>query len=72
MTQAPAAAHGSDTRVHKVTGDVHLMLVNKAGEVLFGQRQNTGYEDGAWQLESARVRWPWPAERFRILAGRDG
>jgi hypothetical protein len=24
------------------------------------------------QLEYARVRWPLPAERFRILAGRDG
>jgi 8-oxo-dGTP pyrophosphatase MutT (NUDIX family) len=55
MTQAPAAAHGSDTRRHKLTGDVHLILVNRAGEVLFGQRQNTGYEDGAWHLPSGHL-----------------
>src|SRR6266566_8234467 len=30
---------------HKVTGDVHLML-RRGDQVLFGQRQNTGYEDG--------------------------
>jgi 8-oxo-dGTP diphosphatase len=55
MTQAPAAAHGSDTRRHKITGDVHLILVNRAGEVLFGQRRNTGYEDGAWHLPSGHL-----------------
>jgi 8-oxo-dGTP pyrophosphatase MutT (NUDIX family) len=55
MTQAPAAAHGSDTRRHKLTGDVHLLLVNRAGEVLFGQRQNTGFEDGAWHLPSGHL-----------------
>jgi 8-oxo-dGTP diphosphatase len=55
MTQAPAAAHGSDTRRHKLTGDVHLLLINRAGEVLFGQRQNTGYEDGAWHLPSGHL-----------------
>lgn len=26
--QAPAAAHGSDTRRHTLVGDVHLILVN--------------------------------------------
>jgi 8-oxo-dGTP diphosphatase len=55
MTQTPTAAHGSDTRRHKLTGDVHLLLVNRAGEVLFGQRQNTGYEDGAWHLPSGHL-----------------
>ena len=52
--QAPAAAHGADTHRLKLTGDVHLILINPAGEVLFGQRHNTGYEDGAWHLPASR------------------
>jgi 8-oxo-dGTP diphosphatase len=48
--QVPAAAGGADTRRHKLVGDVHLILLNPAGEVLFGQRHNTGYEDGTWHL----------------------
>lgn len=39
---------------HKVTGDVHLLL-RRGNEVLFGQRQNTGYEDGAWHLPSGHL-----------------
>jgi beta-phosphoglucomutase-like phosphatase (HAD superfamily) len=34
--QALVAAHGTDTRRHKLVGDVHLILLNPAGEVLFG------------------------------------
>ncbi|WP_458688763.1 NUDIX hydrolase [Nocardia tengchongensis] len=39
---------------HKVTGDVHLLL-RRDDQVLFGQRQNTGYEDGAWHLPSGHL-----------------
>lgn len=39
---------------HKVTGDVHLLL-RRGDDVLFGQRQNTGYEDGAWHLPSGHL-----------------
>lgn len=39
---------------HKVTGDVHLLL-RRGNEVLFGQRQNTGFEDGAWHLPSGHL-----------------
>ncbi|MET8425456.1 NUDIX domain-containing protein [Nocardia sp. NPDC004860] len=39
---------------HKVTGDVHLLLC-RGDRVLFGQRQNTGYEDGAWHLPSGHL-----------------
>lgn len=53
--QTPAAAHGADTRRHKLIGDVHLILINPAGEVLFGQRHNTGYEDGAWHVPSGHL-----------------
>jgi 8-oxo-dGTP diphosphatase len=53
--QAPAAARGADTRRHKLVGDVHLILINPAGEVLFGQRYNTGYEDGAWHIPSGHL-----------------
>ncbi|WP_433194333.1 NUDIX hydrolase [Nocardia sp. CA-107356] len=51
---ATKQAHGSDTRRHKVTGDVHLVL-RRGNEVLFGQRQNTGFEDGAWHLPSGHL-----------------
>ncbi|WP_227997114.1 NUDIX hydrolase [Nocardia australiensis] len=39
---------------HKVTGDVHLLL-RRGDEVLFGQRRNTGFEDGAWHLPSGHL-----------------
>jgi 8-oxo-dGTP diphosphatase len=55
MTQIFAAAHGADTRRHKLTGDVHLVLLNDDGEVLFGKRQNTGFEDGAWHVPSGHL-----------------
>lgn len=40
---------------HMLVGDVHLLLINSAGEVLFGRRQNTGYRDGAWHLPSGHL-----------------
>jgi len=55
MTQISAGAHGADTRRHKLTGDVHLLLLNGNGEVLFGKRQNTGFEDGAWHVPSGHL-----------------
>jgi 8-oxo-dGTP diphosphatase len=53
--QTPVPDRGADTRRHKLVGDVHLILVNPAGEVLFGQRHNTGYEDGAWHVPSGHL-----------------
>lgn len=56
MTEPSPAPHGADRRRrHTLVGDVHLLLINPAGEVLFGQRQNTGYEDGAWHLPSGHL-----------------
>ena len=55
MTHTPTAAHGSDTRRHKLTGDVHLLLFNRDGQVLFGRRRNTGFEDGAYHLTGVRA-----------------
>jgi 8-oxo-dGTP diphosphatase len=55
MTQTPATPHGADTRRHKLTGDVHLLLLNRDGKVLFGRRQNTGFEDGAWHVPSGHL-----------------
>ena len=55
MTHPPIAAHGSDTRRHKLTGDVHLLLSNRDGQVLFGRRRNTGFEDGAYHLPSGHL-----------------
>ncbi|MFG1791317.1 NUDIX domain-containing protein [Nocardia sp. NPDC049149] len=54
MTDTVTKAHGSDTRRHKVTGDVHLLLC-RGNEVLFGRRHNTGFEDGAWHLPSGHL-----------------
>lgn len=45
---------GSKPQRHKVTGDVHLAL-RRGNDVLFGQRQNTGFEDGAWHLPSGHL-----------------
>jgi 8-oxo-dGTP diphosphatase len=55
MSYITPTAHGSDTRRHKVTGDVHLLLINSQGQVLFGRRQNTGFEDGAYHLPSGHL-----------------
>ncbi|BDU04600.1 NUDIX hydrolase [Nocardia cyriacigeorgica] len=46
--------HPAKPKRHKVTGDVHLLLRCSTG-VLFGQRQNTGYEDGAWHLPAGHL-----------------
>jgi len=39
---------------HKVIGDVHLVL-RRGDHVLYGRRQDTGYEDGAWHLPSGHL-----------------
>ncbi|TCJ35205.1 NUDIX domain-containing protein [Parafrankia sp. BMG5.11] len=39
---------------HQLTTDVHLLLLAD-GRVLFGCRQNTGYEDGAYHLPSGHL-----------------
>ncbi|PPJ23134.1 NUDIX hydrolase [Nocardia nova] len=52
-TIAPQTASSKPQR-HKVTGDAHLVL-RRGNEVLFGQRQNTGFEDGAWHLPSGHL-----------------
>ncbi|MEV4207801.1 NUDIX hydrolase [Nocardia salmonicida] len=40
---------------HKVIGDVHLLLTDVDGRVLFGRRVNTGYEDGAYHPPSGHL-----------------
>jgi 8-oxo-dGTP diphosphatase len=45
----------ADTRSYKVTGDVHLLLENSSGQVLFGLRQNTRIGDGAYHLPAGHV-----------------
>ncbi|MEV5649794.1 NUDIX domain-containing protein [Nocardia sp. NPDC052254] len=52
-TVAPQTDSSKSQR-HKVTGDVHLVL-RRGSDVLFGQRQNTGFEDGAWHLPSGHL-----------------
>lgn len=39
---------------HQLTADVHLALLNH-NRILFGRRQNTGYEDGAYHLPSGHL-----------------
>jgi hypothetical protein len=55
MPLIPDLAYGADTRRHKLTGDVHLLMLDGDGQVLFGRRQNTGFEDGAWHLPSGHL-----------------
>jgi 8-oxo-dGTP pyrophosphatase MutT (NUDIX family) len=47
--------HGSDTRRHHLTGDVHLLLRKPDGQILFGRRQNTRFEDGAYHLPAGHL-----------------
>jgi ADP-ribose pyrophosphatase YjhB (NUDIX family) len=55
MQDSPAGVtHGSDNRRFKLTGDVHLLLLD-GDKVLFGRRQNTGFEDGAYHLPSGHL-----------------
>jgi ADP-ribose pyrophosphatase YjhB (NUDIX family) len=54
MSDTAGRAHGPDTRRHQLTGDVHLLLLD-SDKVLFGRRQNTGYEDDAYHLPSGHL-----------------
>ncbi|WP_280443390.1 NUDIX hydrolase [Nocardia brasiliensis] len=54
MNTALEHAQAAKPQRHMVTGDVHLLL-RRDGKMLFGQRQNTGYEDGAWHLPSGHL-----------------
>ncbi|MQY26107.1 NUDIX hydrolase [Nocardia aurantia] len=51
---ATTAAPDAKPQRHTVNGDVHLLL-RRGHEVLFGLRQNTGFEDGAWHLPSGHL-----------------
>jgi 8-oxo-dGTP diphosphatase len=42
-------------RRHALTGDVHLLLIDPDGRVLFGRRFNTGFADGAWHLPAGHL-----------------
>ena len=53
MSDTVSTGHGFDIRRHKLTGDVHLLLLNTDGQVLFGHRQNTGFQDGVWNCQRA-------------------
>ncbi|WP_446222581.1 NUDIX hydrolase [Nocardia sp. IBHARD005] len=40
---------------HKLIGDVHLLLTDEQGRVLFGRRADTGYADGAYHPPSGHL-----------------
>jgi ADP-ribose pyrophosphatase YjhB (NUDIX family) len=44
----------ADSHRFKVTGDVHLLLLD-GDNMLFGRRQNTGFEDGAYHVPSGHL-----------------
>jgi 8-oxo-dGTP diphosphatase len=63
MGFAPSTAHQviketilsmADSHRFKVTGDVHLLLLD-GDNILFGRRQNTGFEDGAYHVPSGHL-----------------
>jgi len=55
MSNITSTARSSDIRRHKLTGDVHLLLLNPEGLILFGRRHNTGFEDGAWHVPAGHL-----------------
>jgi 8-oxo-dGTP diphosphatase len=55
MSNTVSTGHGFDIRRHKLTGDVHLLLLNTDGQVLFGHRQNTGFQDGVWHVPAGHL-----------------
>ncbi len=40
---------------HKLIGDVHLLLTDEGGRILFGRRANTGFADGAYHPPSGHL-----------------
>jgi 8-oxo-dGTP diphosphatase len=55
MSNTASTGHGFDIRRYKLTGDVHLLLLNTDGQVLFGRRQNTGFRDGVWHVPAGHL-----------------
>lgn len=55
MATSAGNTRGLNTRRFKLTGDVHLLLRNAGDLVLFGRRQNTGFEDGAWHVPAGHL-----------------
>lgn len=43
------------SRRHRVTADVHLVLLDDDGRVLLGRRQNTGFADGSYHLPAGHL-----------------
>lgn len=55
MSTTSSNSRALDTRRHQITGDVHLLLRKLDGRVIFGRRQNTGFEDGAYGLPAGHL-----------------
>ncbi|HEY6314153.1 MAG TPA: NUDIX domain-containing protein [Streptosporangiaceae bacterium] len=53
MTDAQRSA--ADSGRYKVTGDVHLVLLDDDGRVLLGRRKNTGFADGCYHLPAGHL-----------------
>jgi 8-oxo-dGTP diphosphatase len=53
MTRAQRSA--ADSGRYKVTGDVHLVLLDDDGQVLLGRRKNTGFADGCYHLPAGHL-----------------
>jgi ADP-ribose pyrophosphatase YjhB (NUDIX family) len=54
MADSPTIAIGPDTHRFKVTGDVHLLLLD-GDKILFGRRQNTSFEDDSYHVPSGHL-----------------
>jgi 8-oxo-dGTP diphosphatase len=53
MTRAQRSA--ADSGRYKVTGDVHLVLLDDDGQVLLSLRKNTGIADGCYHLPAGHL-----------------
>jgi 8-oxo-dGTP diphosphatase len=55
MSDRASTGHSFDIRRHKLIGDAHLLLLNTDGQILFGRRNNTGFQDGVWHLPAGHL-----------------
>jgi mutator protein MutT len=53
---------------YKTCLDLHIILVRDDGQILLGQRQNTGFMDGSWHLPSGHLD---PGESATVGAARE-
>jgi|SRR5580658_8794460 8-oxo-dGTP diphosphatase len=55
MSDARLSSHEAGYHRFRLIGDVHLLLHNPEGQLLFGRRKNTGFADGSYHLPAGHL-----------------